>query len=446
MFDLELNIRSWSDLIRNKGNCTESDLLELENHLRDEIDDLIKTGLSQDEAFLISVKRIGNVNDITKEYSKINSESLWKYLMTDDTTKSKNYNQIFLLIIFSLLAGTLFKVPEIFGKSLSGNELFYFKYLSIFILPFVSLYFIIKRKLNIKIYLPILGIFMVSALVINLYPSNEPNHNEILTAIHLPIFLWLVTGVTYIGYNWRNSKERMNFIRFTGESFIYGLLIACGVLVLCLFTMLIFSAIGIDLETFVFKYLFIYGMCGAAMITLNLVEAKKSIVENFAPILAKIFSPLFLITMIIFLLVMFFTGKSPFIDRNYLIGFDLMLVLVLGLVLYVISSRNLHERKNIFDYINLSLIITALIIDIVALTAILVRLQNYGVTPNKIAALGENIILLINLVILSYKYFRYITNKSYFISIEESQTFYLYIYLIWSGIVVFVFPLIFGFK
>jgi len=255
-----------------------------------------------------------------------------------------------------------------------------------------------------------------------------------------------MTDVIYMGTKWKESKARMNFIRFTGEAFIYGLLITCGVGVLSLFTMLIFSAIGIDLETFVFSYLVIYAMSGAVMITLYLVEAKNSVVENFAPILAKIFSPLFLITMVTFLIVMTFTGKSPLVDRNYLIGFNLMLVLVLGLVLYVISARNLHERKNIFDYINLALIITALIIDIVALIAILGRLQNYGITPNKVAALGENIILLINLGFLSWLYIRYLTNKIEFKLIEKYQTSYLTIYAIWMAIVAFIFPLLFGFK
>jgi len=444
MFDLESNIRSWSDLMREKGSCTESDLLELEDHLRDEIEDLTKIGLTQDEAFLISIKRLGNVNAISNEYSKINSEHLWKYLIVDSTMKTKNHYQILLLIIFSLLAGTLFKIPEIFGYSV--NDLFYFKNSTLFILPFVTLFFIIKRKLDWKISVAILGIFMVSALLINIYPSYNPNNTEILTGIHLPIFLWLMTGITYIGSEWKDSKGRMNFIRFTGESFIYGVLITCGVGVLSLFTMLIFSAIGIDLESFIFNYLIIYGMCGAVMITLYLVEAKKSIVENFAPILAKIFSPLFLITMVTFLIVMVFTGKSPLVDRNFLIGFDLMLVLVLGLVLYVISARNLHERKNIFDFINLALILTALVIDIVALTAILVRLQNFGITPNKVAALGENIMLLVNLVILSWLYIRYLTNKIDFKNLEKFQTSYLTIYAIWMAIVAFIFPLLFGFK
>ncbi len=444
MFELESSIRSWTDLLREKGNCTESDLLELEDHLRDEIEDLMSAGLTEEESFLISVKRMGNVNAISNEYSKINSANLWKYLMMDSKIYSKNHHQIILVILFSLIAGTLFKLPEFLGFSF--DELFFIKNFSLFILPFVSIFFILKQKIKYKISFIILGIFLISAIIINIYPSYSPYHTVILTGIHLPIFLWLITGIAYTGSKWNENKERMNFIRFTGESFIYGVLITCGLGVLSVFIMFIFSAIGVDLESFVSNYLIIYGMCGVVMITMYLVEAKKSIVENFAPILAKIFSPLFLITMIIFLIIMIFSGKSPFIDRNFLIGFDLMLVLILGLVLYVISARNLHERKNIFDYLNLALIITALIIDIVALTAILDRLQNFGVTPNKVAALGENIVLLVNLVILVWQYVRFLSNKIDFKVLEKYQTSYLTIYAIWLGVVAFVFPLIFRFN
>ena len=99
------------------------------------------------------------------------------------------------------------------------------------------------------------------------------------------------------------------------------------------------------------------------MATVYLVEAKKSIVENFAPILAKIFSPLFLLTMLAFLVVMIATQTSPFTEREFLIGFDLMLVLVLGMVLYTISAKNIHDKQSIFDYLNATLIAVAIVVD-----------------------------------------------------------------------------------
>jgi hypothetical protein len=210
--------------------------------------------------------------------------------------------------------------------------------------------------------------------------------------------------------------------------------------------MMIFSAINIDLSWFMTDYFFVYGGSAAAMVTVYLVEFKKSVVENFAPILAKIFSPLFLITMLAFLVIMAATGQSPFALREFLIGFDLMLVLVLGLVLYVISSRGMHDKAGLFDYMNLALILAAVIIDGVALSAIVFRLSAYGITPNKLAALGENLILLVNLVGLAWMYVRYFTKKIEFHVLEKWQTSYLSVYVIWMAVVAFLFPVVFGFR
>ncbi|MGE5422189.1 MAG: permease prefix domain 1-containing protein, partial [Ignavibacteriales bacterium] len=379
MFDLEPNICSWSDHLRARGSLTETDIVELENHLRDQIEDLIDSGLATDEAFLISVKRLGNVNAISHEYSKINSEQLWKHLLVDSIdpiTSAENRRNIVLVILFSLVAGTLAKIPNLFGISLDNpaSEWIYFKNLSLFILPLVALFFAIKHNVTWKMTAAVMFVFGLTAVVINLYPSLSPHNTVLLSGIHLPIFLWLLTGVAYLGAEWQVSRRRMDFIRFTGEAFIYGVLIMAGVMVLMGLTAVIFNAIQIDIEHFIEDFI-IYIGCAAAMITMYLVEAKKSVVENFAPILAKIFSPLFLIIMAVFLVVMIIQGRSPFMEREFLIGFDFMLVLVLGLVLYVISARDTHERANLYDYINLALIILALIIDSVALSAILFRLS-----------------------------------------------------------------------
>ena len=451
MFDLETEIHSWSDHLRVHGNFSDADIQELENHLRDEIEDLIAAGLTPDESFLISVKRLGNVEAISHEFAKVNTENLWRHLLvepTDSPAKQQNRRDIALVVIFALLAGTLFKIPELFGLGFHDQtaERFYLKNMSLFILPFIAAFFLIKRKAELKTWATVLGIFTLTALIINVYPSFAPHHTEYLTSFHLPLFLWLVVGTVYIGREWQSSQGRMNFIRFTGEAVIYGVLVMAGVLVLCAFTLVIFEAIQVDVGKFINEYLLIYGGCAAAMITVYLVEAKKSVVENFAPILAKIFSPLFLIIMATFLIVMIITGNSPFMERDFLIGFDFMLALVLGLVLYVISARDIRQPANLFDFLNLALILAALIIDGVALSAIIFRLSAFGITPNKLAALGENLALLGNLAGLAWLYIGYFKKKFDFTKIIKWQTDYLYVYFIWTAIVAFIFPIVFRFN
>lgn len=447
MFDLEMNIKSWCDYLRARGTLKEEDVLELENHLRDQIDDLTNGGLSEEEAFIISVKRLGSINLISEEFSKVNTENLWKHLLLDPESpeaKTRNWRHILMVILFSLLAGTAARIPTAFGVEI--GSIVFFKNLSFYILPFIALFLTIKHGAPSRLRWALAGIFAFSFVVVNLYPSYEPGHTETLTAIHLPILLWLVTGIAYMGRDWKTSRARMDFLRFTGESVIYGSLLMLGLMVLMMFTVMIFQSISIDMEPFVENYFLVYGVCAVAMLTVYLVEHKKSIVENFAPILAKIFSPLFLITMVAFLVVMIVTGTSPFMEREFLIGFDLMLVLVLGMVLYTISAKNIHDEKGIFDYLNTALIAVAIIVDAVALSAIVFRLSEYGITPNKLAALGENVLLLVNLGTLLLMYLRYFAGKIEFQLIENWQTKYLTVYAVWMAVVVFAFPLVFRFN
>jgi len=451
MFDLEFNIRSWSDYLRSHGSFKNADILEMESHLRDEIDELTQNGLSTEEAFLIGVKRLGNVNQISHEFHKVNSEDFWKHLLfesKDPIESRKARTNIILVIAFSLFAGTLLKVPELFGMHLidDSSMMFYFKNISLFLFPFVALFFMVNHVSSRKWKVAILSVFVITALIINVYPSFFPNSTELLTAFHLPILLWLVTGLAFLGKEWRSSRKRMDFIRFSGETFIYGVLIFCGLMVFILFSVMLFSAIQVDISRFTVEYLIVYGGSAVLMVSVYLVEAKKSVVENFTPILAKIFSPLFLMTMIAFLIAMLILGKSPFMERDFLIGFDFMLVLVLALVLYVISSRGLHDKANVHDFLNFALIVAALIINSIALAAILFRLSMYGITPNKVAALGENILLMVNLGGLAWLYSSYFMKKIEFQRLENWQTNYLSLYFGWMAVVVFLLPIVFSFR
>ncbi|WKB36065.1 hypothetical protein QS257_01860 [Terrilactibacillus sp. S3-3] len=108
--------------------------------------------------------------------------------------------------------------------------------------------------------------------------------------------------------------------------------------------------------------------------------------------------------------------------------------------------RDPRGRNKLFDYMNVALILAALVIDGIALWAILVRLTSFGITPNKVAALGENLILLVNLGGLAWFYFCHLIRKADFEKLERWQTSYLYVYFMWMGIVAFLFPIIFHFN
>jgi hypothetical protein len=267
-----------------------------------------------------------------------------------------------------------------------------------------------------------------------------------LAAMHLPIALWLGVGFAYISGRLNDHGRRMNFIRFSGEWFIYYTLIAFGGGVLILFTVFVFSAIGFEVEWLVQSWLMPCGVAGAVIISAWLVEAKQSIIENMAPVLTRLFTPLFTVLLLAFLVTMIWTGRGINIEREVLIGFDLLLVVVLGLLLYSISARDHQAAPGLFDRLQLLLVVSALLVDALALWAIAARISEFGFSPNKVAALGENIILLVNLAWSAVLYMRFLTGRASFAPLERWQTSYLPVYAVWAGIVVAVFPIIFGYQ
>jgi hypothetical protein len=237
----------------------------------------------------------------------------------------------------------------------------------------------------------------------------------------------------------------MDFVRFTGELFIYYVLIALGGGVLIALTINLFQAIGIKMEPLIQRWVLPCGIAGAALVATWLVEAKQSVIENMAPVLTRIFTPLFAVVLIIFIATMVATGRRIDAEREVLIVFDLLLVVVFGMLLYSMSARDPEEPPGLFDWIQLTLIGTALVVDLVALWAIGTRISGFGFTPNRVAALGENIVLLANLAGSAFICAGFLRGRVAFSRLCDWQTFYLYILAAWAAVVAVLFPLVFGF-
>jgi hypothetical protein len=91
------------------------------------------------------------------------------------------------------------------------------------------------------------------------------------------------------------------------------------------------------------------------------------------------------------------------------------------------------------------LVVSALLADAVALWAIAVRITEFGFSPNRVAALGENVILLVNLAWSAVLYIRFLRRRGSFTGLERWQTNYMLVYAVWAAIVVIVFPPMFGY-
>lgn len=448
---LEHRISEWRSFLRRRQAVKDVDVEELEDHLRSQTESLQKAGLSEDEAFLVAVKRMGDLDSISREFANEYSERLWKQLVvTADTgvTASTTRREMVVAVVLAIAAGLALKVPELFGLRLDGPDndmLFYIRNFSFFILPFLAGFFAYKRGLLSKWYWLAIP-FAVAALVVNLLPFTPQGHTEILSAIHLPIALWLVVGIAYAGSRWRSLEQRMHFVRFSGEWFIYYTLIALGGGILTAFTVFIFESIGLDSESVITQWLVPCGAAGAVIIAAWLVEAKQSVIENMAPVLTMIFTPLFTLLLIAFIVAMAWTGNGIDVSREVLIGFDLLLVLVVCLQLYAMSARDAQAPAGKFDTLQFVLVISALIVDVLALWAISKRISEFGFSPNKTAALGLNILLLVNLGWSAVLHAKFLRGRSTFARLEQWQTAYLPVYALWASFVVVLFPIIFNYQ
>ena len=449
---LDERIAEGRSYLRRGQAIHQVDVDELEDHLRSQVADLREAGLDEDEAFLIAVKRIGDLEALSREFASGYSERLWKRLVlaADAGESGVGWNREALVAVgLAVAAGVAVKVPELFGVSLAGsdpNSSFYIRNFSLFVLPFLAGFFAWKRGMEFAGRLWLMAPFMAAALVMNLFPFTPEGHTELLAALHLPMALWLTVGVAYAGGAWRDHDQRMNYVRFSGEWFIYFALIALGGGVLMMFTMFMFGAIGLDVEFLLESWILPCGVMGAAIIAGWLVEAKQSVIENMAPVLTLLFTPLFTLVLLAFLGTMVWTGSGIDVERELLIGFDLLLVLVVALLLYAISARDPQAEPGAFDGVQLVLVICALLVDAVALWAIVARISEFGFSPNRVAALGENLILVVNLGWSAVLYARFLARRIPFTPLERWQTAYIPVYLVWASVVVVVFPLVFRFQ
>jgi len=450
---LDTRIGEWRAAILRGRAVDEADADELEGHLREQIADLEKAGLSGDEAFLIAVGRLGKVDLVTAEFAREHSDRLWKQLAMDHPDEGGR-RPIAIMLGFAALAAILIQVARIFaGQSVTGDmEVFgaptapwFMRDLGLFVLPVLAAYFAVQRRMPWSRVVVLGAIVAVLAVAVNLFPFGDGSSTDALIAIHLPVALWFVVGAAYTGGDLRSSTRRMDFIRFTGEWAIYYTLIALGGAVLLGLTVLILTPIAPDAIDEITMWVLPSGAAGAVVVAAWLVEAKKSIVENLAPVLTAIFTPLFATMLVVATVVYFVGGIGLDFDRSLLTVFDVLMIVVLGLIVYGISARRAGAGPGAMDVIRLVAVVAAIVLDVLVLVSMFARVGEFGFTPNRVAALGLNILLLVNLAGTAWLIVRQVTGKTGPVRLERWQTGYLPVFGAWVLLVILALPAIFGF-
>ncbi|MET4156850.1 permease prefix domain 1-containing protein [Agromyces sp. PvR057] len=472
-------VASWRAWMQRDDAVNRADLDELESHLLDRVDALREVGLHDDEAFLVAVKRLGAVDELSHEYARVHSERLWKQLVLDGEAEPgaadpgaragtsdaldradaaggrapfwKRANGLAVALALGVGAGLVVTAATLVG----ADPAFFLRNATLLVLPFLAAWFVWRHRPPMAAVLAVAGAFVLVGVVLNVFPwaslsaaqafGGAVADTELLASLGAAVALWLMTGVAYSAGRWRSSDARMDFVRFSGEWLVYYVLIALVGGALSALTIGVFSTIDVDVAWFFGRWVLPCAIPGAVLVAAWLVDAKQRVIENIAPVLTKVFTPLFTIMLIALVVAAVLQWNIVDADRELLIAFDLVLVVVLGLLVYSYSSRDPLQRPGWFDRIQLVMLVAALVVDVFVLVAMVGRTGEFGFSPNKTASLGLNLILLVNLAWAAWLQLGFLRGREPFDRLERWQTGYLPVYLAWAAVLVLVFPPVFDF-
>jgi hypothetical protein len=388
--------------------------------------------------------------EIYPEIQNTEAAKIWKsrldFEIFSDKPKKLFGTDFYIMIGVCLFAGILIKIPELFNfNALSYN--YYEKETGIIFFLGLTLYTILGNKnfSRKNLYITLL-IFIISALYINLLPYQAGSATIKLVFIHMPFLTWCLYGFVYADFELHNYNKRIDFIRHNGDLAVLGGLIILAGGVLMAITIALFEAIGIPAGKFYFEYIVQIGFVSAPVVASYVLKNYSILTNKIAPVIANLFSPLVMVTLIIYLTAMAITGKDPYNDREFLFIFNIMLIGVMALIVFSISETSMIRKQRINELVLFILSIVTIIVNLVALSAIFYRLNEFGFSPNRSAILGSNILVFVNLILITIDLYKINFRKAEIERVDLTISKYIPVYLIWVLIVIFLFPFVFGMR
>jgi hypothetical protein len=354
-----------------------------------------------------------------------------------------NKKEFIFVLALSLTAGCLASIPSFFKID---SEFFYTRNISLIIFSILATYFCWKNRLPKKKIIITGVVFLIALIFINLLPANNNSNTLILSLFHISIFLWTVVGFTYAGNSLNDNRKRIEFLRYNGELLIMsGLLLIAGA-VLTAITIGLFTVSGFNIRDFYFEHIVIFCLPIIPILGTFLTQTNPQLVNKVSPVIAKIFSPLVLITVVVYLIAILFSGKNLYNDRDFLMFFNGLLIGVIAIILFSVSTTINQNISQVSGIILFALSVVTVIVSGMALSAILFRISTMGITPNRLAVVGANLLMLTNLSWISFQLFRTVFKKTDISSVENAIAFFIPLYILWTIIVSFIFPFLFNFR
>jgi hypothetical protein len=374
-------------------------------------------------------------------YPQISSEvtaQIWQQRLAVSSTSWGSKGDWTLLAIIAALVAFLMQLPDLFSIS---HDLYFPRNMSFIVIPGIGAYFAYKQGLRIRDLAWPLSILVVSIVYINLLP--EGSTTLLLTCLHIPILLWLVVGYIFAG---NDSAKRMEFLRYHGDLVLMSEVIGLAGGLFTGLTLNLFKLIDLDIEDYYFRYLVLSILPSVPLLATFLVRQNVSLVSKISPVIARIFTPIVTITLVLFLGAVIFTGKDPYNDREFLLVFNGILIGVMALILFSLGEATKANASRVHQYFLFALALVAIIDNGIALSAIGYRLVEFGISPNRLVVLGSNALIMVHLMLATKNLWGFLKGQTTIEEVEKGITSYLPIYAIWAAIVSFLFPLIFQFN
>ena len=320
-----------------------------------------------------------------------------------------------------------------------------------FVSPFLVIFFCIRNRLSWVQSGIVLGLVIGSAIYSNSILAVGPKSDtHVLAVIHMPLFLWFVLGATFIRFRFRELDSRLAFLRYTGEMLILSIVILLSGMLLTGLILGIVNTLELprgaenSFRDWYFKWVVVYGIVGAPIVATHALSVNPTALRKVCPLLAGIFSPLLLVTVLTCLVFMFYSGQYVSIGRNTLLFYNLLLISLMAIVIFsFIEVNNTLQRWTI---ISTGLLVwSTLVLDVIVLWGIGLRtLDEWGLTPNRIVVLGSNLLIFVHLVWILIGIVQIIRLHEPIRTLHSKLVGYFPIYGAWSAFVVFLLPIIYG--
>ncbi|MEZ0538386.1 hypothetical protein [Fibrella arboris] len=348
-----------------------------------------------------------------------------------------------MVVAASLAAALLAKLPDILS---ADKEFFYTRNIGFIVFPLLIAYYAWKNKISTKTGAWLAGLTLAASVFINVLPNSNTSDTLILACIHLPLWLWSLLGFTYGGGKLKAGANWLGFLRHNGDLVVMiALLLIAGGITTGI-TINLFRLIGWNIEKFYFDNIVIGGLAAVPIVGTFLTQTQPAIVNKVSPLIASLFSPVVLVMLVVYLVATVFSGKDPYHDREFLLLFNALLIGVMALIFFSVAESAPATKSRTQLLILFLLSAVTVLVNGIALSAVLFRISEGGLTPNRAAVLGANVLMLTHLLVVGLRLFGALTRKSDVSLVGQSMNVFLPVYSLWAAVVTFLFPLLFGFK